>query len=357
MLKTYFKSTRIAEAKAQGLGVIAYFTDAGRADGESRSGRWRASCRRAPTRSWCRTPGPCGYLANDIAEAAVATGLPVWPYPLHRRADRDALQALGMPGAVTSNIGYLLRPRQRSTYTDQWAAGAVVPGELTRDPYDDRFAVGGARTARSCSARQKTQHFLTLGNLGPITADPATRWSSRPRTPTLPADPTANLTLAFGHQDDAYYEHQLRHRQRLPRDPAGRRATRPVRAPQGQGRRDQAGHHEDGRALPGRVAVLPARGHPDPAHLDPAGPAGQGPTKVTVTDKAYRGGYLHIGRGSTDGVLALRGLKVSHPANPAPVVGGGSAAVLRPAGPRSPPRARSPPLPCCRSTGRARSAR
>ena len=35
------------------------------------------------------------------------------------------------------------------------------------------------------------------------------------------------------------------------------------------------------------------------------------PPKVTVIDKAYRGGYLHIGRGSTDGVLALRGLKVS----------------------------------------------
>ncbi|TCM43726.1 glycerophosphodiester phosphodiesterase [Kribbella sp. VKM Ac-2568] len=308
MLKTYFKSKRITEAKGAGLGVFAYFTTP--AEMTVDAIRTVAS-KLSPGTDAIVVPnsGPGGYLAPELADAAVATGLPVWPYPLHRRSDVTHYKALGMPGAVTSNIGYLLA-KTKVDVTDQWATGAVVPGELTRDPYDERFAVGWGKDGTILLGAQKTQHFLTLGNLGPITA-PSYSVEFQASYATLPADPTANLTLAFGHQDDAYYEHHLG---------AGSGYHAVLQADGQLGLYAHRKGKAAGTKLATKKTAAPFRGEwlslrlevtPTQLTWTRLDQSAKVPPKVTVIDKAYRGGYLHIGRGSTDGVLALRGLKVS----------------------------------------------
>jgi glycerophosphoryl diester phosphodiesterase len=304
MLKTYFKSKLIADVKSLGLGVFAYFTTPQEMTPDALQ---TVAGQLSPRTDAIVVPnsGPGEYLAAPLVEAAVATGIPIWPYPLHRRADLAHYTALGMQGAVTSNLGYLLGKTEQAT-TDQWATGAVASGELTRDPYDDRFAIGWGRGGVIGLAAKGTQHFLTLGNLGPITS-PAYSVEFEASFATLPSDPLANLTLAFAHTDDSYYEHRIGtsngYHAILQADgelglwahrtgrPAGVklavRKTAPVFA---------------GEWMRFRLDVTPTT--LTWSRLDH-------PTKVTVADKSYRGGYLHLGRASTDGSLALRGLKVT----------------------------------------------
>jgi glycerophosphoryl diester phosphodiesterase len=305
MLKTYFKSKRIAEAKAHGLGVFAYFTT----PAELTSAAVQAvASQLSPRTDAIVVPnsGPGGYLATPLVEAAVATGIPVWPYPLHRRSDVAHYAALGMGGAVTSNIGYLLGKTELAT-TDQWASGALVPGELTRDPYDDRFAIAWGRGGTIALSAAGTQHFLTLGNLGPITAS-AYSVEFQASYAKLPTDPLANLTLAFAHTDDAYYEHRLG-------SSNGYHAIMQANGELG------LYAHRTGQTAGVKLGVkktVPAfRGEWMKFRLDVTPTTLtwnrlDQPAKVTVTNKAYRGGYLHLGRASTDGNLVLRGLKVTH---------------------------------------------
>jgi glycerophosphoryl diester phosphodiesterase len=304
MVKTYFQSKRIAEAKALGLAVFAYFTtpaeltlDAIRELAGQLSPRTDAIV--------VPNSGPGGYLATPLIEAAVATGIPIWPYPLHRRSDITHYQALGLEGAVTSNIGYLLGKTEQAE-SDQWAAGALVSGELTRDPYDDRFAVGWAPGGAITLPARKTQHFLTLGNLGPITS-PVYSVEFEAAYSALPTAADANLTLAFGHADDSYYEHHLG-------------ASNGYHAIlQANGELGLYAHKTGQRAgikLAAKKTASPFRGEWLKFRLDVT------PTRITFNrldqpaavsaiEKSYRGGYLHIGRASTDGSLSLRGLKVT----------------------------------------------
>lgn len=304
MIKTYFKNKLIAEVKSSGLGVFAYFTrpkeltpDAIQAVAGQLSPRTDAIV--------VPNSGPDGYLAAPLVEAVVATGIPVWPYPLHRRSDVTHYSALGMQGAVTSNIGYLLGKTEQAD-RDQWASGALVAGELTRDPYDDRFATSWGRGGTIGLGAVGTQHFLTLGNLGPITS-PVYSVEFQASYAVLPADPLANLTLAFAHTDDSYYEHRIG-------TSNGYHAILQANGELG------LYAHRVGKPAGVKLAVKesPAvfRGQWMRFRLDVTPTTLtwnrlDQPATVTVTDKAYRGGYLHLGRASTDGSLALRGLKVT----------------------------------------------
>ncbi|NEA36983.1 glycerophosphodiester phosphodiesterase family protein [Streptomyces sp. SID13031] len=304
MIKTYFKSKLIAEVKSLGLGVFAYFTTPKEMTPDAIQ---TVAAQLSPRTDAIVVPnsGPTGYLATPLVEAAVATGIPIWPYPLHRRSEVAHYASLGMHGAVTSNLGYL-RSKTEQAITDQWASGALVPGELTRDPYDDRFALGWGRGGRIGLGAVGTQHFLTLGNLGPITS-PVYSVEFQASYAVLPADPLANLTLAFGHTDDAYYEHQIGtangyHAIMQANGALGLYAHR-VGQPAGVKLAvKQSTAAFAGAWMSFRLDVTPTT--LTWSRLDQ-------PAKVTVTDKAYRGGYLHLGRASTDGSLALRGLKVT----------------------------------------------
>lgn len=124
-------------------------------------------------------------------------------------------------------------------------------------------------------------------------------------------DPTANLTLAFGHLDDAYYEHHLGtgngyHAILQADGELGLYAHRKGKAAGIKLATTKTAAPFRGEWLSLRLEVTPT--HLTWTRLDQSAKV---PPKVTVIDRAYRGGYLHIGRGSTDGVLAVRGLKVS----------------------------------------------
>lgn len=304
MVKTYFKSKRIEEVKSQGLGVFAYYTTPAELTTESVQ---TVASLLSPRTDAIVVPnsGPGGYLATTLVEDAVATGIPIWPYPLHRRSDLTHYNALGMAGAVTSNLTYLLGKTEIGV-ADQWSRGMAVAGELTRDPYDDRFALQWGPGGSIRLAASKAQHFLTLGNLGPI-IEPTYTIEFEASYDVLPKDPAANLTLAFGHSDDRYYEHRLGvsngYHAILQRD----------------GELGLYQHHagrSPGVLLGSEVTAEPVRGRwmkfrlevaPDRlvwSRLDR-------PAQITVDDKAFRGGYLHLGRASLDGTLSLRGLKVT----------------------------------------------
>ncbi len=304
MLKAYFKSKRIAEAKSLGLGVFAYYVTPAEMTVESVQA---LGGRLSPGTDAIVVPnsGTGGYLPTALAEAAVLTGIQIWPYPLHRRADVAHYRALGMTGAVTSNIGYLLSKTEQAA-TDQWAGGRLVSGELTRDPYDDRFAVSWARGGAIVLPARRTQHFLTLGNFGSITSQ-VYSVEFEASFSILPTDPLANITLAFGHVDDAYYEHRIGtsngyhailqangelglYAHRTGQQAGIKLATKKTARPFG------------GEWMKFRLDVTPT--NLTFSRLDQ-------PASVTVADKSYRGGYMHLGRASTDGSLALRGLKVT----------------------------------------------
>ncbi|GAA0943909.1 hypothetical protein GCM10009554_37640 [Kribbella koreensis] len=304
LIKTYFKSKLIADVKSLGLGVFAYFTTPDEMTPETIQS---VAAQLSPRTDAIVVPnsGPGGYLDVSLVEAAVATGIPIWPYPLHRRADVAHYTALGMQGAVTSNLGYILGKTEQVT-TDQWAAGAVVSGELTRDPYDDRFAVSWGRGGSIGLAAKGTQHFLTLGNLGPITS-PVYSVEFQASFAALPVDPLASLSLAFGHEDDSYYENRIGtvsgyHAILQANGELGLWAHRSGQRPGVKLAVRKSAPVFAGEWMRFRLDVTPTT--LTWSRLDH-------PTKVTVEDKTYRGGYLHLGRASTDGSLALRGLKVT----------------------------------------------
>ncbi|MEV8372943.1 glycerophosphodiester phosphodiesterase family protein [Kribbella sp. NPDC056861] len=304
LIKTYFKSERIAEAKSLGLGVFAYFTSPKEMTPETIQS---VAGQLSPRTDAIVVPnsGPGGYLAASLVDAVVATGIPVWPYPLHRRSDVKHYRALGMQGAVTSNIGYL-RGKTEQVTTDQWAGGQLVAGELTRDPYDERFAVNWGRGGSIGLNAVGTQHFLTLGNLGPITS-PVYSVEFSASYAVLPADPLANLTLAFGHADDEYYEHRL----------GASNGYHAILQANGElGLYSHSVGNRPGTKLAVKKTAAVFRGEWMRFRLDVTPTTLtwsrlDQPAKVTVANKAFRGGYLHIGRGSTDGSLALKALKVT----------------------------------------------
>lgn len=305
MLKTFHLSKRIPEVKALGLGVFGYFTTPAETTPEAVQ---NLAGQLSPRTDAIVVPnsGPGGYLANELLDSAVATGIPIWPYPLHRRSDVDHYAGRGVAGMVTSNLGYLAGRTTQAT-ADEWARGRAVPGELTRDPYDDRYALKWNPGGSIQLAARKAQHFLTLGNLGPVTA-PAYTVDFEAAYDVLPADPTSNLTLAFGHQDDSYYEHRLGqqngyhailqldgqlglylHRKR---QPAGTKLSATTTA----------------RPVAGQWMKFRLEVSPTQLVWSRPGIAG---ARVAAVDNSYRGGYLHLGRASSDGTLSLRALKVT----------------------------------------------
>lgn len=304
MLKSYYLSPQYADWKAQGFGIFAYFTAPPEITPEAVNNLKNLL---SPATDAIIVPysSPTGYLADDLVELVKSSGIPVWPYPLHRRADVQHFQERGLGGAVTSNFGYI-NGRTKPVATDQWAGGAIMPGELTRDPYNDRYAPTWGPDGTLELGAVGEQHFLTLGNFSPVTA-PTYTIEFEAAFLTQPTDPAAGLSLAFGHADDRYFEEGL-----------GRSDgyTASLRA---DGRLTLSIHRagdptetllaQKSTAAPEanewmwfQLTVTPSRliwSRPD------------SPSAIIVKDKTFRGGYLHLGRAATDGRLALRSVKLS----------------------------------------------
>lgn len=249
-------------------------------------------------------------IAARIVSRVVARGVPVWMYPVMRRSEAAHFLSLGAQGLITPDIGYVstTTPTARA---DAWAAGALASGELTRFPYSKKFGLTWADPAREQGVIRLDvpgeSSYLLLGQLCPV-APPT--GSYRLEVDYRFDDPGAGdhaFTVAFGRADDRYvgpaadaagtgYRAQIRPdgSMRLLAD-AGSSATQ----------RTLASASVTTGPAPSTWARLAIDVSPGALTVSRAGVP-----LLTSTDRAYRGGYVHVGRDGTRGPISLRRLRV-----------------------------------------------
>lgn len=308
VIKLFYTSAKIDQAKAAGYPLFVYL---GSSDLSSTTiNSMAARLDRARDCLVIPTTDRTGALPDATVRAAVDTAVPTWVYPVHRRVEADRFFGLGVAGVITSSVGYSRR-RIAPAHSDDWASGAITAGQLSRDPSSPVFApTWRADGALTLAGRGIGQHFLCLGQLGPIGMDRA-RYSIQfdARWDQLPTDRQANLSLAFGHADDSYYQDRLGLASGYH---AVQRAT---------------GSLELYRHVAGSTAGIQL------ASPVPTPPPAEGgwmhftlevdPTRISwrlgddhthsivVDDDGSHAGYLHIGRSSSDGALSFRSLQVT----------------------------------------------
>jgi hypothetical protein len=168
---------------------------------------------------------------------------------------------------------------------------------MTRDPgsvsWQPRWADGALTLAAPDS-----QHFLTLGQLGPLPqAAGSYQVEFEAKWDGLPSDSSDHLDLVFGQLDDQYYEDGLG---------AGNGYHAVIRA---DGSLElfshRAGSIESSSIAPSASTPPAAAGQRmsfrlqvDPERIvwNRTDSGAQG--SVAATDSSFRGGYLHIGRAS-----------------------------------------------------------
>ena len=249
--------------------------------------------------------GEKGLFPSDITQQAVETGASVWVFPLHRRWEADHFTRLGVEGFVTPTIGYLagaLPPMK----TDGWASGGLSPGELTRFPYSDRYAITWEGDAEIGLDFDDVPAFVSMGQFCPVSAE-SYRISFDVAFDPLPGDTWQHLSIGFGHADDRYYEHRLG-------DSDGYHAI--LRAEGGLGLYAHVEGDHNGQELTKSKQSTPMKpGLWSRLTLDVTPTlirwSRDDGTAIEVEDDRFRGGYFHIGKSSPDGKLLLRNLTVS----------------------------------------------
>ena len=317
IVKAFHLSNAVADAKSTGYPVFSYLgvpdvSLAAIADA-ARPLDARTDYLVLPTTGQATGDGllPASYL-----HAAVATGIPVWVYPVHRRYEADYFFGLGVSGLITPNYRYVTT-RTPSTRFDNWDSKAVASGQMTLLPDEKTYAPQWTGADELTLAKLGSQHFVTLGQLAPLAnatgsyqIDLQARWN------VLPDDDNTGIELAFGHTDDRYYEdglgagdgyhavltatgalalygHQAGQR-------AGQLLSDPVQTP--------APVEDEWLTL--RLNVFPQG--ISWRRLDAAAPDSGSAAQVSADDRRFRGGYLHLGRTSTKkGSVSFRGLTVS----------------------------------------------
>ncbi|GGL94252.1 glycerophosphodiester phosphodiesterase [Nakamurella endophytica] len=308
LVKSHVASRRWGQAQRAGYPVFCYFGTASETTVEAVQ-RVAAALRPAQDCLVLPADGPAGarYLPDELVAAAVGSGVPVWVFPVHRRSDADHYARSGVQGLIASSYGYVAGATRPVT-ADAWRSQAVAPGEMSRSPASLSWAPTFTADGELVLALQGRQHFLTLGQCCPTTAaGPSCTVEVDASWRVLPHSGADNLTVAFGCVDDSYYEH---------RQGVGDGYHAILRADGELG----LYRHVDGQAA-GRP-LAPAVATP------PLVPGGWVQLRIEVTadgvrvsrtdadasvsapDTSVRGGYLHVGRSSTDGVAAFRNLRI-----------------------------------------------
>jgi hypothetical protein len=242
-------------------------------------------------------------FSAKLIRRAVDTGIPVWVFPVVRRSEVQHFADLGVEGFVTPDIGYVAMhdsPADR----DSWSRGRLSSGELTIDPYSDKYGLQWNEQGVVTLAATGRPAFLTLGQFCPIEAKSyqiafEARWE-------LPDDATHVASVAFCHGDDRYYEHSgglgEGYHGLLSRD-----GTMAIYA-HAQG--NPRGELLAASGIPMLVTEnhwvqFTVRVSPDELQWS----CSNGPS-ITVRDHRFRGGYFHIGRPADRGTLSLRHLRV-----------------------------------------------
>ncbi len=158
IVKAHFKSKRWAQAKLAGYPVFCYF---GAVADMAPDALAKTSAGLDPGRDCLVIPGVNGsyYVADSVVTAAVRTGIPVWVYPLHRRAEAQHFFALGAQGAICSSYGYISGAATPVT-ADSWANRAVAAGEMSRNPATGAFAPQFTAAGDIVLAARGNQHFI-----------------------------------------------------------------------------------------------------------------------------------------------------------------------------------------------------
>ncbi|MBK7722533.1 MAG: glycerophosphodiester phosphodiesterase family protein [Austwickia sp.] len=301
ILKLYCRSSRIAAAQEAGFPVFVY------AD--------TAQDLRLPGVRGLRKdkdvlvlPGRIGgrQIPEDVLYPARQLGVELWAYPVTRRSEVTVLFGRGFRGFVTPNVGYVAQsvPPLRQ---DRWAMGALEPGELTPNPYNDAYQLRWDGDALKLDYPNRPS-YVTLGQFSPIErAKEGYRLELEVSFDRLPSNPTSHITLAFGHDDDTAYIHREG------------RTTGYHAVLRADGEMDLFAHRLGGREGQ-RLA---------PSLSTPPLSAGEwvtvsltvtpeevrwtrvGYPPVTAADRRFRGGYVHVGRSGADGPLSLRRLVVA----------------------------------------------
>lgn len=308
VIKLFHTSAKIAQAKAAGYPLFVYL---GSGDVSSTTiSSLAAGLDRARDCLVIPTTDRTGPISDEAVRAAVDTAVPTWVYPVHRRVEANRFFGLGVAGVITSSVGYS-RQRIAPARSDDWASGAITAGQLSRDPSSPVFApTWRADGALTLAGHGIGQHFLCLGQLGPMgvargryTVQFDARWDQ------LPADRQANLSLAFGHADDSYYQHRLG-------------LTTGYHAVQRATGSLELYRHVAGSTVGSQLATPVST--PAPAEgvwmhftlqVDPTTISWQlgddHAHSIAIADDGSHTGYLHIGRSSDDGALSYRSLRVS----------------------------------------------
>lgn len=309
IVKMHYSSGRLAEAHAAGYPVFSYFGSARETTVEEVVAMGRRldagrDCLVVP--GFTSSGGP--YVEDKLVTAAVKTGVPVWVHPLHRRSDAKHFFDLGAQGAICSSFGYI-SSSSASVNRDGWEDQLIASGEISRAPDRARYAPVFTPEGALVLSAEGQQHFITLGQFSPLkNAEASYRIEVEVSWQTLPKIDNDNISVAFGRADDSYYEH---------RQGLGTGYHAVLRANGELGLYLHQDGEESGvvlakavktpKPIPGgwvqlRIEVTPAE--ISVTRLDVG-------AKVSAADRTIRGGYLHVGRSSTDGVAAFRGLTVA----------------------------------------------
>jgi len=249
-----------------------------------------------------------GTLPDPLLEMALATKVPVWVHPVHRRWEVDYFFSRGVQALVASSYGYLASTVQPMS-KPEWEVGQLAPGELTRRPEAGSYGLEWPEPGVVRLAVQGKQAFVTLGYLAPL-KQPKGPYTVEfeMRVDKIPKDPFTNLSFVFGHEDDGYYEH-------LQGTQGGYHAM--IRMTGAiELRRHDAGTDEGAPLGSPRLGPTLVVGRWVPMRLE------VGPTTIVFTrvdtgetiradDATYRGSYMHIGRSSPDGTVSLRRLQIT----------------------------------------------
>lgn len=297
---------RIAQAKAAGLPVVVSVKSS---DDLAARELEPVLTGLDPTRDVLAVPATLDGkpIATATIRRLVAGPVPVWVYPVWRRSDVERLKALGVQGFVTPDIGYLTgkTPVQR---VDSWATGKLSSGELTKDPYSERYGMRWTRGDALTLDIAGSPAFVLLGQLCPIAdRQQSYRVGLDVCFDSLPTDRASYVGVAFGHENDSYYEPGSA---KVP----GYHAVLTARG-------DLRIHAHGVGAAEGPPLGRPVKTPPLTAGAwtrvslevtpDTITWSREGFAPVRVFDGRWRGGYLHVGRSGADGPLSLRALRVS----------------------------------------------
>ena len=304
MIKLDASSPRIAMAKKEGFPVFAYL---GNAEVATNDAITQLAKRLDPKRDALVLPAANEFdlMPAELIQRAVATGVPVWVFPVHRRQEAKYYSQLGVEGLVAPCIGYLagVIPPARS---DDFASGELTPGMLTRNPYSNAFALTWLDDAALAIPTPGRQAFVTLGQFCPITAT-SYRVTFDVSFDPLPGDTWQHVSIAFGHADDRYYAHRLGNGD-------GYHAL--LRADGTMGLYAHVEGEPNGQELTNAKMSTPMKaGVWARVNLDVT-PEGfewsrDDGTTLKAKDSRFRGGYLNIGSSATDGTLRLRNFIVA----------------------------------------------